>query len=730
MSQIVGILLPIAVSDLYDYKIPNGKDISLGDFVSVSFGRKEEIGIVWKIGKSANIPDSKIKTIKEKLDLPSLTPSLMKFIETSARYNINPLGSVLKMTLSVKDALQAPKTTTSYELNKDINIKDTGLKITKQRQLIIDCLNETDKPLTKKQISDITGTSTSTINPLIEAKILKQISIITKAVFERPQANHTEVSFSDEQEEAVKNLYNKVGKGFSATLLDGITGSGKTEVYFEAIAKAIEEKKQVLILLPEISLTNQLLNRFKKRFGCYPASWHSNLTAKQRRETWQAVANNEISVIIGARSALFLPYNNLGLTIIDECHDGSYKQEDVVNYHARDMAVLRAKIEDFPILLSTATPSIETINNVEVGKFDLIKLTKRYSDAKLPKISSIDIKRDKPQKGEWGTSWLSPTLVKEIEKNLENKEQSLLFLNRRGYAPLTICRTCGHRIQCPNCTAWLTEHKKTGQLTCHHCGFFSKLPKKCPECEAEDEMVACGPGIERIAIEAKKRFPDTKVATLSSDSLTNIEELKSLISKIENNEIDIIIGTQILAKGHNFPNLTLVGIIDADLGLMGGDLRASEKTFQLLSQVSGRAGRSIKEGRCYLQTCHPENKVIKALEQNNREAFLNVEKKERKFLSLPPFGKMASIIVTGVNQEKTEQMANYLGHIAPRIKDIHVLGPAPAPIFMLRNKFRYRLLIKTSKNINIQAIINKWLSNVKKVNNIRINIDIDPHNFL
>lgn len=551
------------------------------------------------------------------------------------------------------------------------------------------------------------------IKAMIDAGVLRPVLIEDKKEFEKPNAAYKKVNLTDEQKEAAVQLVGEIGNGFNVTLLDGVTGSGKTEVYFEAVARALELGQQVLILVPEIGLTSQWLGRFERRFGVKPAKWHSALGNRERIDTWKAVIEGRAKVLVGARSALFLPYQNLGLIVVDESHDQSFKQEDAVNYQGRDMAIVRAKYEQIPIILSTATPDLETVVNVEEGKYDIVELKSRFAAAVLPEIKIIDLKQDKPVRGSWGVSWLAPTLANALKENLERQEQSMLFLNRRGYAPLVICRDCGYRIQCPNCTAWLTEHRRVGNLVCHHCGYVTPIPKECPECHSETGLTACGPGVERVAEEVKFRFPTARVKILSSDITTNFAEVSQVIHEMEEGNVDILIGTQILAKGHHFPSLTLVGIVDADLGLMGSDLRASERTFQLLSQVAGRAGRGEKKGTVYLQTLYPENAVLQALVENNREKFLALEKKTRRLLKMPPFGKLAAVIVSGPNQEETEKTALWLGQTAPNNEFVSTLGPAPAPIFMLRNKFRYRLLLKTAKNIRIQDVLRDWLKRIK-----------------
>lgn len=725
MGKIVGVMLTLPFNNVFDYQADD--DVNLGDIVRVSFGREQVIGAVWKIGKSCNLEEAKIKSVSERYSFPPLSDALRKFVDFVAQYNMAFAGLVLKMVLSVRSVFDDPKTLLLYKLSGK-TLAEAKIKNSDARWRVMDFLKFA--PFTRGDICKGAGVTMPVVNKLIEAGVLEAVEVEDKWTFERPQPDFFKVKLTPEQQNAAENLVAKVGNGFSATLLDGITGSGKTEVYFEAVAEALRQGKQVLIMVPEISLTTQWLGRFERRFGVKPAKWHSALGNRERTETWKAVAEGQAQVLIGARSALFLPYQNLGLIVVDESHDHSFKQEDVVNYQGRDMAVVRAKFEGFPIILSTATPSLETINNVEEGKYDCVKLTSRFAAAELPEIKVIDLKKDKPVKGSWGVSWLAPSLVAALKENLEKNEQSMLFLNRRGYAPLTICRDCGHRIQCPNCTSWLTEHRSQKKLICHHCGFSMGMPKECPECHSEEGLTACGPGVERIAEEVKARFPDARIKIISSDITSSMTEVSAVIREMEQGLVDILIGTQILAKGHHFPALTLVGIVDADLGLMGSDLRASEQTYQLLSQVSGRAGRGEKKGTVYLQTLYPENAVLKALINNDRQEFLKLERQSRKILKMPPFGKLAALIVSGTNQEDTERVAIWLGNVAPNNDYITTLGPAPAPIFMLRNKYRFRLLLKTSKNIRIQDVIRDWLAKVQLSTRVRVEVDIDPYSFM
>lgn len=725
MTQIVGILLPLPFDEPFDYQ--TDEDLKIGQLVEVSFGAQKQTGMVYKIGASSDLDVSKIKKISKVFDFPPLSASLIKFIEWVAEYNMAKLGMVLKMVISVRAVFEPSPLTTMYKLSGK-TLAEAKLKNSDSRWRVMDLLKHA--PYTRQEIARGANVGQSVIKNLIDAGVLEPIYFENKREFLDPIGDFSKVTLNAEQQSAADLLCRKVGSGFSVTLLDGVTGSGKTEVYFEAVAKALEDNRQVLILVPEISLTAQWLDRFQKRFGVRPANWHSGLSVKERVDTWKAIAEGRVKVVVGARSALFLPYTNLGLMVVDESHDHSFKQEDFVNYQGRDMAVVRAKIEQIPLILSTATPDLETIVNVEEQKYDAVELKKRYADADLPEIKVVDLKKDKPQKGEFGVSWLAPSLVKALEQNLEKGEQSVLFLNRRGYAPLMICRDCGHRMQCPSCSSWLTEHKKSGILMCHHCGYIDEIPAVCPHCGSAEGLTACGPGVERVAEEAIARFPNAKVEILSSDNAGSFTALSKIIERMERHEIDILVGTQIIAKGHHFPNLTLIGIIDADLGLMGSDLRAAEQTYQLLSQVSGRAGRGEKKGTVYLQTVYPENNVLQSILNNDRHSFIEFEKSTRKLLHYPPYGKLAALIVSGTNSNLVEKTAANLGRTAPHTEHIEVLGPVPAPLYLLKDKYRYRLLLKTSRQINIQKVLKQWLSMNKIPNTIRVETDIDPYSFM
>jgi len=542
-----------------------------------------------------------------------------------------------------------------------------------------------------------------------------------------PDPDHHVPQLTPEQKKAADVLIEKVAaKKYAVTLLDGVTGSGKTEVYCEAIAACLKQDRQALVLLPEIAMTAALLDRLTARFGIEPIQWHSELSEKQRRLNWHAIANGAAKFILGARSALFLPYPDLGLIVVDEEHEAAYKQEEGVIYHGRDMAVVRAHIGDIPIILSSATPSLETLFNVQQKKYGHVMLRERYGKAEMPHVELVDLRKFKMP----AQDFISPPLLEALQQTIDESHQAMLFLNRRGYAPLTLCRACGHRLNCPNCTSWLIEHKQTGKLQCHHCNFLMPLPPKCPSCGAEGRFAACGPGVERIAEEVKRLLPQARLAIMASDTLSGPKEAEELVHKMESRELDLLIGTQIMAKGYHFPRLTLVGVIDADLGLSGGDPRAAERTFQLLQQVAGRSGRGDVPGRVLLQTASPDHPVIQALLKGDRHAFMTAEMKERVAYHLPPAARLASVTVAGKDVRQVIKLANELAASAPQDEKLRILGPAPAPFAMLRGRYRHRLLVQAPRNVDLPQVLRKWLGGVKTPRALRIVIDVDPYSFL
>jgi primosomal protein N' (replication factor Y) len=643
-----------------------------------------------------------------------------QFLEWVARYTMSDLGAVLKMSLSAPEALQPPKTASAYTL-----AGKAPDKLPASRKKIVELLKD-GVPRRAVDIAREAGCSAALVRSMAAEGLLEARAASAPAPCREINLDDSPLTFSKIQQEAAEALRKLAADGkFSTVLLDGVTGSGKTEVYFEAVAEAVRQGKQVLILLPEISLSAQFLERFERRFGTAPALWHSEVPAAQRRITWTGVAEGKTKVVVGARSALFLPYADLGLIVVDEEHDASYKQEEGVLYNARDMAIVRARLGGFAVALVSATPSLETMVNVQQGKYHYLQLPSRHAGAKLPDIHVINLKLAAPSRGKF----ISPPLEKALQETFAAGEQSILFLNRRGYAPLTLCRTCGYRFQCPSCSAWLVEHKRFSRMQCHHCGFMQNVPRVCPSCNDEDSFAACGPGVERIQEEVQGLLPEARTFILASDVITSPNMIRGAVRDIEERKHDVIIGTQIIAKGHHFPALTLVGVVDADLGLAGGDLRAGERTFQLLHQVAGRAGRGELPGRVLLQTYMPEQGVIRALAKNDRDDFLAVEAREREKAGMPPFGRLAAIILSGPDDIKLDQFCRTLAQKAPRYDDIRVLGPAPAPMAFLRGRHRRRFLVKAGKTISLQKYLAEWLSPVKVPSALQLKVDIDPQSF-
>ncbi len=719
----VSVLLPLALDTAYDYRVPEDLEIVPGAIVEVPLGQRRLVGVVWGEGEGAVAP-ARLKDIASVRAVPPLPAKLRALIDWVADYTLASRGAVLRMALSVPDALEPPAPLLGYALGPP-----PPAKLTPARMRVLAALNH--KPtLSAADLAREAGVGVAVVRGLAKAGALIDVPL-PRPQFPAPDPDHPGPTLSPDQIEASNDLIGKAKNGgFSVTLLDGVTGSGKTEVYFEAIAAALRAGKQALVLVPEIALTPQWMARFRARFGAAPAEWHSELGAKRRRETWRGIANGEISVVVGARSALFLPFPKLGLIVVDEEHESAFKQEDGVIYQARDMAVVRARLEGAPIVLSSATPSLETLNNVEAGRYRRLVLPERHGDAEMPLIAAIDLRRDAPPRG----AWLAPLLREALRETFAAGEQALLFLNRRGYAPLTLCRACGHRLNCPNCTSWLVEHRFANRLSCHHCGYGTALPEACPSCGALGKLAACGPGVERLAEEVTALFPEARFALATSDTIATPAEAAALIQRIERREIDALVGTQIVAKGHHFPLLTLVGVVDADLGLAGGDLRAAERTFQLLQQVAGRAGRADRKGRVLLQTYMPEHPVMAALVSGNRDRFLAEEAAQRKAHGLPPFGRLAALIISARTEREAAETARALARIARADLGAHspieILGPAPAPLALLRGRHRQRVLIKAPKDSRLQPYLRRWLASMPRKTGVAIQADIDPYSFL
>jgi primosomal protein N' (replication factor Y) len=719
-QKIVPVLVPMPAAKPYSYSVPDGMAVKAGSIVRVPLGPREVAGIVTE-GATDSIDAKKLRPISQLFDCPPVDNDMMRFMRWAADYTISPPGMVARMVLRVPAAFDPEPPVPGLRFSGQQPERMTGAR-SRVLELAGDGL-----AWTRTGLAHAAGVSATVIDGLSAQGVFEEVMIPARPVVARPDPDYAPAELSGDQADAAKQLVDAVSsRGFSVSLLDGVTGSGKTEVYFEAVAKAIEQGKQVLILLPEIALTQQFLERFHDRFGSKPAEWHSDLAPKTRERVWRQVMEGQVRVVAGARSALFLPFRDLGLIIVDEEHDPAYKQEDRVFYNARDMAVVRGHIGSFPVILASATPSVESQVNALQGRYTRIRLTGRYAEAAMPDLKAIDMRRSPPRPG----GFLSPALVEAMNQTLQRKEQSLLFLNRRGYAPLTLCRVCGHRFQCPCCSSWLVEHRFRGQLVCHQCGHNEPRPEACPSCGTLDHLVACGPGVERIAEEAEKTFPDARIIVLSSD-LMGVKRLRLELDAIARGEADIVIGTQLVAKGHNFPNMTLVGVVDADLGLANGDPRAAERTFQLLSQVTGRAGRTGKKSLGLLQTYQPDHPVMRAIVSGDAEAFYAREIEERERSGLPPYGRLGALIISAGTRAEAENHARALRRAAPHSPEINVLGPAEAPLALIRGQHRFRLLIHGTRKADIQNFIRAILSaGPKERGSVRVQIDIDPQSFL
>jgi len=720
----VPVLLPLALPAPYDYLLPDGMTVEPGSFVVAPLGPSDYLGAVWRHPAGAPPPEierKKLRALIEVLDdVPPLPPVSLDFADWVANYTLSSPGMVLRMMMSASRAFSPPAPRYGVRL-----VGPPPERLTPARARVIEAAKN-GLIWVKSGLAEAAGVSPGVIDGLVDAGTLMAEPLPDWQAVPL-DLSRTRAKLTPEQQDAARDLLANTEDGFAVTLLDGVTGSGKTEVYFEAIASVLARGRQVLVLMPEIALTGQFLDRCEERFGARPAEWHSGVSAPTRGRVWRAVAENKAKLVVGARSALFLPFPDVGLIVVDEEHDQSYKQEERVAYQARDMAVVRGHLGDAPVVLSSATPSIESLVNAEQGRYRHIRLGSRYKAAGLPSIQAIDMRADSPERG----SWLSPVLTEAIEETLGRGEQALLFLNRRGYAPVTLCRQCGFRFECPNCSAWLVEHRFRRRLECHHCGTFTPIPETCPKCGAEHSLVPCGPGIERIAEEVAERFPDARRVLLSSDITPNISDLRETLREIADREVDVIIGTQLVAKGHHFPGLALVGVVDGDLGLAQADPRAAERTFQLLSQVTGRAGRDTIPGRGLIQTYMPEHPVIEALVSGDRDEFYEREIAARRDAGLPPFGRLASLLVSGSAREAVETYARAIALAAPAAAKIQVLGPAEAPLSVIRGRHRYRLLVKAAREADLQAYLRLWLGQVPKPKgDVRLTVDVDPYSFL
>ena len=733
---VADVLVPVAVDIAYSYKIPPGMVLAAGDFVTVPLGPRETTGVVWALRQASG---DNLKAVMARRDLTALPEPLRLFIDWLARWTLSPRGMVLRM------GVRAPDNAGPEPVR--LGLRRAGPppnRLTPARQRVLNALPG-DGPIGKSALAEAAACSASVIDGLVDEGTLETFALPPEPVALPPDADFAPPALEAAQAAAAQTLVAAVDtQAFGVTLLEGVTGSGKTEVYFEAVAAALRHGGQALILMPEIALTTQFLQRFAARFGARPAEWHSGVPARKKARLWHGVASGEIKVVAGARSALFLPFAKLNLIIVDEEHEAAYKQDDGVSYHARDMAVVRGRLEAACVILATATPSIETRVNAEQGRYAHVKLATRYASRPMPGLAAIDLRVAAPAKGRW----LSPRLIGSVAQTIGRGEQALLFLNRRGYAPLTLCKSCGHRFQCPNCTAWLVEHRFRRALVCHHCGHIERRHDMCPECEAVDSLTPCGPGVERLAEEAAALFPDARTLVLSSDFPGGTERLREELAAIAAGAFDLVIGTQLVAKGHHFPALTLVGVVDADVGLSSGDPRAAERTFQLLQQVTGRAGRGDRPGQGLLQTWQPEHPVIQALLSGDAERFYAEETSSRRNAGLPPFGRLAALIVAGADRASSEAHARALARAAhhlpasdrwriapagglPGDDEIVVLGPAEAPIAVVRGRHRFRLLVKAPRSADLQGFLRAMLAAAPpERGGVRVMVDVDPQSFM
>ncbi len=719
--KVASVLIPLPVPEAFDYEVPEALTLARGDQVAVPLGPRLIRGVVSEVRETTG-SNRRLKAVDSRLDDPALPERTVDFVEWAARWTLSAPG---EMASAAMKGLRAPRP------RPERRVRRVGDRLparpTAARAAVLDALG--DRSMSGPDLARAANVSSGVVKALLDEGVLEIIEIEAVAAFDPPDPDHAPATLNPDQAAAADALSAAVlTGGFTPFLLDGVTGSGKTEAYLEAVARTLkaDPAAQILILLPEIALTQALIARITDRFGAAPAEWHSGVAPPRRRQVWEAVRAGRCNIVVGARSALFLPFVALRLLIVDEEHDGSFKQDEGLVYHGRDLAVARARIEGATVVLASATPSLETLSNARAGRYGWLRLGARHGLAVLPQINLIDLRENPPDP----QTWLSAPLRTAIAETLVAGEQTLLFLNRRGYAPVVLCRACGHRMTAPDTDSWLVEHRYTGRLVCHLTGFSMPRPKHCPACGAEDSLVAVGPGVERVEEEVRSLFPEARVAVFSSDTTPDARSARALIQSMVDGEIDILVATQAAAKGHNFPNLTLVGVVDADLGLRGGDLRAAERTYQLLAQATGRAGRADRPGRALLQTWTPEHPVLTTLAAGDRDAFIEAEMAEREMAALPPFGRLAAIILSSENAMAVEAVARDLAENIPNAERLEVYGPADAPLALIRGRRRKRLLVRADRDVDLQGFLRAWLMRVKVPASVRLTVDVDPYSFL
>ena len=720
MSRIASVLIPMPLPEAFDYAEPEGMGLEVGDQVAAPLGPRLVRGVVTALREAAG-GNRSLKPVAKRLDEPPLPVGVLEFVQWAARYSVDVPGAPLAIALR---GARAPKPRPVRVVEATGKVPS---RVTAARTRVLEA--SVDGPITPEALARAAQVSPGVVKGLVQNGALSERLVVQEAAFDPPDLSRTGAILNASQAEAAEGLKVMLaGESFGVALLDGVTGSGKTEVYLEAASAVLsaDSDAQILILLPEIALTQAVIQRVSDRFGAQPGEWHSDVAPPARRRVWEAVAGGRCRIVVGARSALFLPFRKLALIVVDEEHDTSFKQEEGFIYHARDLAVARGKIEEAGVVLASATPSLETLRNAETGRYHWLRLAARHGAARLPDIELIDLRETPPEHGRW----LSAPLVQAMAETWVRGEQTLLFLNRRGYASLVLCQACGERLCAPDTESWLVEHRYSGRLVCHLTGFSMPKPTACPHCGAKDSLVSVGPGVERVEEEARNLFPEARVAVFSSDTVFDAREGRRLIQAMAEGQIDILVATQIAAKGHNFPDLTLVGVVDADLGLRGGDLRAAERTYQLLAQASGRAGRADRRGRALLQTYAREHAVMQALLAQDRDAFVAAEMVEREAAGLPPFGRLAAVIASGSDAARLDAFVRGMAEAAPNAPGVEVYGPADPPLGLVRGRWRKRFLVRAERGVDLSAYMAAWRARVKPPGTIRLVFDIDPYSFL